>query len=115
MKVLRSRSLWTTLLVLAGVSGWYGTYASYSNGYDSGASSCKFDKGSEEYKRGYDYGMIVGKQQSEAEAQAVMRDTVQTYERGLDQQMREHLTQAYNEGAQAEARAMVEHGWRISK
>lgn len=112
------RTLGKAVFIILFFAGWYGTWATYSNGYDQGRKDALADKATAEYARGVKDGINRGRreltQENLSSVDAQVKAKVQEYEDSINQQMNAKLQQAFQAGASAYARQIIDHDLQFS-
>lgn len=105
-------------MLFVAAAGWYGTWATYSNGYDRGKLDTMAEKKMDDWWKGYNAGKLAGHKEAETENSMIvdqqLRQRLQVYQEGLATQYSKAVQQAYNAGMAAEAKAIIDHDMRFA-
>lgn len=100
------------LLIAASVTGWYGTYAGYSTGFDHGSKDLNQTAQTQSWQKGFDAGKLQTSRESlpqvQQQVEVQVRAKVQEAEEDLNRQMQQRMMQAFNQGAAAYAKQMAD-------
>lgn len=107
------------ILAIAAVTGWYGTVASYSLGYDAGNGSVNRNAEDASFRKGMESGQQVGRKQAEQNCSTSLDQRAQEQMNSLRDDANKRIQNAYQQGLQqgaaAEAKAIFDQHLVIAK
>lgn len=99
--------------VIAAFAGWYGDYAGYSLGFEAGSKDLNQTAQNNSFQKGFDAGKLQASRESQPQIQQEVETQVRERERDMEtrfnQQMQAQTNQAFQAGAAAQAKAMMDH------